>query len=151
MEPVRVKPWIAQDGAAQTTNANHSDVPGGVDAQYLAQSFQEVVHAIAAALFSETPKIAEVFANLGRGYLKFFSQLLGANHLNPVFQQPVKYPHVLRKPTDDDFRYFRAALSRFGIRWHGVFVPSPTAICWQNHQFRTLVGEPDFELSVPRR
>jgi redox-sensing transcriptional repressor len=84
MEPVRVKPWIAQDGAAQTTNANHSDVPGGVDAQYLAQSFQEVVHAVTPAQIRKDLSYFGRFGKQGRGYsvhdlLERLRQILGIN------------------------------------------------------------------------
>ena len=42
---------------------------------------------------------------MGRGYLKFLSQLLGTDDLGSLFQKQTEYADVLRKPSYDNLRY----------------------------------------------
>ena len=75
------------------------------------QLLQQVVHVVAPPLFSETAKIAQVLAYLGRSYLELFAQLLGIGDLHAFGQHLAERANVLGQPTDYNVGYLGSTLA----------------------------------------
>ena len=64
------KAGVAEDGSAESTDADEADVPASIEAEDLLEFRCEVADVVASALLAETSEVAEVFSYLGGGYLE---------------------------------------------------------------------------------
>ena len=80
-EALRGEAGVAEDGAAELADADDDHRPAAVEAEDLVQLLQEAADVVAAALFSEAAKVAEVLANLCGGDAELRAQLLRADDL----------------------------------------------------------------------
>ena len=75
-EALRREAAVLQDCAAELADADEHHGPFAVDAEDLAQLFEEALDAVAAALLAEAAEVAEVLADLGGRDAEGGAQLL---------------------------------------------------------------------------
>ena len=61
---------------------------------------------VPAALLAESPEVAQVLANLGRGHAQANAELLGADDFDVIGLEPTEHPNVEGEPLDNYIRDF---------------------------------------------
>ena len=102
-EALRAESGVVDDGPPQAPHADHGGVPFPVEPQDAAQLADKVAHVVAAALFTESSEVAQVFPYLRRRDAEPVAELARADHLGAVVAELGQHPHVERQTQDDDF------------------------------------------------